>query len=141
MLSRRSLLTGGLFTGGTAAAAGADPQRSTSSSSSVTDEQMVKVLEEIRDVMKADEGANCPEIAVIRALQREYLKGHGKFGDFMDVGIDVWDNLTNWHIRTRQPVQVTRSLDGRYSMAVLQTNIILRHDAANSYISQPYDAK
>jgi hypothetical protein len=37
--------------------------------------------------------------------------------------------------------QVSRTADGRYAMAVFQTNLVLRHDVANNYIGQPYDSK
>lgn len=141
MLTRRTLLTGGAVAGAAAGATGGAAGAAQSSRSADTDERMARALEEIRDLLRGDSGGNCPELTTIRALQREFLKGHGKFPDFIEVGIDVWDSLTNWHVRTRQPVQVTRMGDGRYAMAVLLTNIVLRHDAANAYVGQGFDSK
>jgi hypothetical protein len=109
--------------------------------SSNNDEQVVKTLEEIRDIMKGDSGGNCPELVTIRGLQKDFLKGRGKFPDFIEIGIEVWESLLNWHVRTRQRAEVQRTAEGRYSMAVFQTNLVLRHDVSNNYIGAPYDAK
>jgi hypothetical protein len=144
MLTRRALLTGGMLTG-TAAGAGAAPGASdapqSSRGSGNSDEQMVKALEAITDQLKAAGGSNNGEVGTIRLLQREFLKGHGKFPDFIEIGIDIWESVVNWHVRTRQQPQVTRTAEGRYSIAVFQTNLILRHDVSNNYIGAPYDSK
>lgn len=150
MLTRRSLLTGGVLGGMAGAVApgkaeawpsGAAPQSGRSSSSSETDEKTLKAIEEIRDLLNAANGGQVPELATIRQLQRDFLKGRGKFPDFIEIGVDIWDALMNWHVRTRQVPQVSRTADGRYAMAVFQSNLILRHDVSNSYIGQPYDSK
>ena len=145
MLTRRTLLTGGLLTGtatGARPVAPATPgDQSSRSGSGNTDERVVAVLEEIRDQMRLDSGANVPVLDTIRSLQRDFLKGRGKFPDFIEVGVDVWEALMNWHVRTRQVPQVTRTAEGRYAVAVFQSNLILRHDLSNSYIGQPYDLK
>jgi hypothetical protein len=132
MLTRRALLTGGALAG---------TGREQGSTSRDTDERMVKILEDIRDQMRLDGGANVPSLDTIRTLQRDFLKGRGKFPDFIEVGIDVWEALMNWLVRTRQVPQVARTGDGRYTLPLFQTNVILRHDMSNSYIGQPYDAK
>jgi hypothetical protein len=147
MLTRRSLITGGVLTGavagGGAAATGptGDPGQSSRGGSSNADEQIARVLEDIRDLVRGASGGNSAELTNIRALQRDFLKSHGKFPDFIEIGIDVWDALMSWHVRTRQQPQVTRMADGRYSMAVFQTNLILRHDVSNAYIGPAFDAK
>lgn len=142
MLTRRSLLTGGVLTGAVTGGGEASPAAMEGGQSSRgNDEQMTKALEEIRDLLRGASGGNTPELGTIRALQKEFLKGHGKFPDFIEVGADVWEAIVNWHVRTRQQQQVTRMADGRYAMAVLQTNLILRHDVSNAYIGQPFDAK
>lgn len=141
MLTRRTLLTGGAVTGAAAVGTGGSVEAAQSSPSSDTDERVVRALEEIRDLIRGESGGNCPELTTIRALQKEFLRAHGKFPDFIEVGIDVWDSLTNWHVRTRQSAQVTRMGDGRYAMAVFQTNIVLRHDVANAYVGQGFDSK
>jgi len=143
MLTRRTLLTGGVLsgTGAGAAAGSATVPAGQSSGSGNTDARMVKILEEIRDEIRMDAGAPAGNLELIRSLQRDFLKSRGKFPDFIEIGIDIWESLMNWHVRTRQVAQVQRTADGRYAMAVFQTNLVLRHDVSNSYIGQPYDAK
>lgn len=157
MLTRRALLRGGVLGGAVAgAAAGGRADASAdaagsegslggplqqSSRSSDTDEKTLKAIEEIRDLLNAANGGQVPELATIRQLQRDFLKGRGKFPDFIEIGVDIWDAVMNWHVRTRQAPLVTRMADGRYAVAVFQSNLILRHDVSNNYIGQPYDSK
>ena len=146
MLTRRALLTGGVLTG-TVAGVGELPDsvltasQSSRGSSGNNDEQVVKALEDIRDILRGDSGAGSPELSTIRGLQRDFLKSRGKFPDFIEIGIDVWESVMNWHVRTRQRVEVQRTAEGRYSIAVFQTNLILRYDVSNNYIGAPYDPK
>jgi hypothetical protein len=140
MLTRREMLAAGLASGA-APAGSAESADAAQSRGGNTEERTLKALEEIRDQLKSDAGGNCPELTAIRALQRDFLKGRGKFPDFVEVGVDVWDALTDWHVRTRQPLQVQRTAEGRYAMAVLQTNIVLRHDVSGVYIGPAYAAK
>jgi hypothetical protein len=135
MLTRRALMAGGVLTGTVSA-----PQAPGSGSTN-TDEKVLKVLEDIRDQMRLDSGSGVPVLDQIREAQRQFLKGRGKFPDFIEIGIDVWESVMNWHVRTKQFAQVQRTVEGRYAMAVFQTNLVLRHDVANNYIGQPYDAK
>src|SRR2546430_8962823 len=46
----------------------------------------------------------------------DLLKANQKFPDYMDVGIDVWEHMHDWHVRTRQPLTIVRTNDGRYGM-------------------------
>jgi hypothetical protein len=144
MLTRRAVLTGGVLVGtgaGTAAGGAVPVPAGQGSGSSNTDARVVKILEEIRDEMRMDAGAPAGSLDLIRSLQRDFLKSRGKFPDFIEIGIDVWDSVINWHIRTRQVPQVQRTAEGRYAVPVFQTNLVLRHDVSNSYIGPPYDAK
>ncbi len=145
MLTRRSLLAAGAMSA-VATSTGAAPLPRTVSGTpaegaGAADEQVAKALEEIRDLLRAAGGGLTGDLATLRSLQKEFLKGHGKFPDFIEVGIDVWESAVNWYVRTRQPMQVTRMGDGRYTMPLLQSNLVLRHDVMTTYIGQPYDLK
>jgi hypothetical protein len=141
MLTRRALLTGGVLTGTVSGAAveAASPADAAQGGNRDTDERVLKVLEDMRDQMRLDAGSGFPD--TIRSLQRDYLKSRGKFPDFIEIGMDVWDAVINWHVRTRQVAQVQRTAEGRYAVPVFQTNLVLRHDVSNNYIGQPYDTK
>ena len=105
------------------------------------DNQYLQHLHKYYEQVVAANGGNCPELATVRSLQKDFLKGRGKFPDFIDIGIDIWDALVDWHVRTRQQLQVQRTAEGRYAMPVFQTNLVLRHDVGNLYVGPPYDAK
>ena len=143
MLTRRSLVTGGVVAGMTASA-GLPP--TTSTRTDVRDEdRMAKALEEIRDELRLQRGACspavCADVNSIRAQQRTYFRGRGKFPDFIDVGIDVWEGLYDWHTRASLKPEVSRASDGRYQMAFMQTLLVLRHDMPGNHIGLGYEGK
>jgi hypothetical protein len=141
MMTRREIVTGGIAAGAlgapdAGAAAGPLQQRD-------AEERMVSLLGEIRDTLKrgaSDCNANaCPEMERVRTEQRNFLKGHSKFPDCIDVGADIWDRLCDWHIEHGVVLQVSRNTEGRYTLPFYQTFIVLRPDMANSYVGQGYD--
>src|SRR6266850_215391 len=73
------------------------------------------------------------------AQQRTYLKANQKFPDYMDVGIDVWERMHDWHVRTRQPLNIIRTNDGRYGMVFGVTTLMLLPQQVGGYISWGYD--
>ena len=82
----------------------------------------------------------CPEVDRVRAQQRTFLKGHQKFPDFVDVGIEVWERVHDWHVRTLQPVAVTQRPGDSYAMAFGMTTLVLRPDVEEGFVGFPYDA-
>jgi hypothetical protein len=82
-----------------------------------------------------------PELARIRDQQRTFLKANQKFPDFIDIGIGVWENLYDWHVRHQQPLNVGRTADGRYVMTVMFTTLILRPEQDNNYVGFGFDAR
>jgi len=146
-MTRRSLLTGGFFTGlaGTGAGAVAGGTAAESPQSSKSDEQSTRVLEEIRDELRLQRGkcspASCNVVDTIRSQQKTFLKNRGKFPDFIDIGIDVWESIYDWHVVAGQKPEIGRMQDGRYGMGFMTTTLVLRHDMTGSYIGLGYDAR
>jgi len=81
------------------------------------------------------------EFAEIREQQHIFLKTSHKFPDFIDVGVNVWDRLHDWHVRQQLPLNIVRRDDGRYTMAFMFTTLLLRPDQADGYVSFGYDAR
>ena len=82
------------------------------------------------------------EIAGVRARQFEFLRGNGKFQDFIDVGAHVWTAIYDWHVRMQQPLTLSRDgNNGRYTMMFAFTAIVLRQDALPNFIGIPYDVR
>jgi hypothetical protein len=80
-------------------------------------------------------------ILPVRKSQQDYLKANGKFPDFIDLGIDVWTAIHDWHIRLQQPLVLGRDVNGRYTMMLGFTALVLRQDAVPTLIGIPYDQR
>ena len=80
-------------------------------------------------------------ISRIRLQQRQFLKGNTKYPDYVEVGVGIWEELVDWHVRTLRPLNITLRTDGRYTMPFLQSMIILRVDFADDQIGTPFDTK
>jgi hypothetical protein len=102
------------------------------------------VLEDIRTMWRNQYSCTstlCPDIDAIRQEQRRFMKGSNKFPDFIDIGIDIWERLIDWHVKYQQRLTISRMADGRYSMPFFVTTLVLRPDMSGSYMSLGYDGK
>ena len=147
MLSRRELMTAGV-TGtlyhGVPASAAADGGTVSTEQQADRDGQ--------REIARAISGASSSVASLlssnstahgfvgkIRDLMNTFLRGNGKFPDFMDIGIAVFWDLYDWHIKNEQQLIVTRGTDGRYWMQFAFTTLLLRHEVEPSHLGVPFD--
>ena len=133
MVSRRQVIAGTLAAG----AASLDVRRlsaaPTSTDASPQDSEKIdEILGHLRGLRGPIPGAG--EVAMIRQARRTYLKTTGKFPEYLDVGIDVWEGLIDWYVATRQLVDVGRLPDGRYFVKFVGTNIVLRAEVPEGHI-------
>jgi len=129
MLSRRELLSGAMAGGAIAPEAGQS-----------SDKYMQDVVQAIKDLRSAiDAQRSFSEIQRVRAKQVEFLRGQGKFPDFIELGVDVWFAVYDWHVRHVQPIVLGRDPIGRYTLTLLTTMLILRADADQNFVGVPYD--
>ena len=82
-----------------------------------------------------------PELDAVREAQKTFLRTTGKFPDFIDVGMNVWYALYDWHVRWQQPITIGRDASGRYTLSVTQTTIVMRPEQSPGFIGPPYDIK
>ena len=75
----------------------------------------------------------------VHEQQRTFLKSYHRYPEFIEVGARVWDGLTEWHVRERQALNVTRGADGRYLMSFNFTTVLLRPDLDDNYVSIGFD--
>jgi hypothetical protein len=59
----------------------------------------------------------------------------------MEVGLGVWEDVYDWHVRYQQPLNATRLADGRYVLTFMFTNLILRPDLAVEYVGFGFDTE
>ena len=136
MLSRRELLGGAVLGTAPRAAEAAGGQEGWS-------EEATRLLAEIRDDLRAEYARCgirlCPSVERLRQLQRAHLKSDSRYPTFIDVGLDVWEEVHDWLVETRQPVLVGLQPDGQYTLTFGQTFLLLRPEGADDFIGYPYD--
>ena len=140
-MERRQLVSGGLLAGlagafgFTSSAAGGQQGRDEAG-----DLRTAAAVDELRKVV--DRGLQVsPELARIREQQRIVMRANQKFPDYIEVGIGVWEGVYDWHVRHQREVTVGRTADGRYTMALTETLLILRPDQAESFVGFGFDAR
>ena len=143
MIPRRQLLglpaVGGLLGLFGARAAAADPLAAAQQLTDRSMDGIVRAIESLRDEMRSERSFT--EIRRIRDAQKEHLRVNTKLPDFIEVGMDVWFGIHDWHIKWQQPMSLGRDAGGRYTIVLLQTVVILRTDMMPSYIGVPFDGR
>jgi hypothetical protein len=136
-MQRRNLVGGGMLAGAAALLGDAKPAAGKQDDDNGATARAIESLKASLDRQLAVS----PELERIRDQQRVFLKSNHKFPDFIEVGIDVWENVYDWHVRHQQPLTAARTADGRYVMTVMFTMLILRPDQATNYVGYGFDAR
>ena len=140
MVERRDVIGGGLAAGLAAAFGGpAGEQARRDPADDAAEMRIADAIDKFRQSIEHQHES--PDVLQIRAQQRTFLKAYQKFPDYIDVGIDVWERMHDWHVRTRQPLTVVRTNDGRYGMVLGVTTLLLMPQQVGSYISWGYDTR
>jgi len=135
MISRRDLLASGVGAGVSIAPDGVAASPVQGDDARYFNEMIL----ELREIRKAVSIEGTQAITTIRAAQRTYLKNSGRFPEFVDVGYDVFQSVVDWLVAVRQPVTINRLTDGRYTVAMFASTIVLRPDFPDNYVGQGYD--
>jgi hypothetical protein len=144
MLSRRELITAGVA-GSLASSPAPEAATTALQSQEPTREGQREVARAVGDVEEAlRQGLMGPSLSAgqvgkLRALMEQFLRSHGKFPDYFEVGSNVCFELYDWHVRHRQQLVVTRQPDNRYMLQFMFSQIILRPEQEANYIGYPYD--
>jgi len=80
-----------------------------------------------------------PEISRIRKAQKDYLIAHAKLPDAIEVGVNVWFDVYDWHIKWAQPLAMGRDANNRRTIALFETLIVLQIDQPPNFVGMPYD--
>lgn len=136
-MERRDLLSGGVLAG-MGQAFGL--QRTASSQPQPDNEAVSSAIDQLRQVIDRGQQVS-PELARIREQQRIFLRANQKFPDYLEIGIAVWESVYDWHVRHLIPVNITRMPDGRYSMVVMMTTLILRPEQPETYMGFGFDLR
>jgi hypothetical protein len=131
MLSRRELIAGGAgihMAGGNAAAAQRERDL----------DQVLTEVQGIRSLLTANP-VSTPAVTTLRDRQRQFFRLNQRFPECIDVGIRIWEQMQDWHIRNLRPLTINRAGDGRWQMDFIMSVIVLKHELPETEIGQPYD--
>ena len=140
-MRRRDLLSSGTLGAllGSAVVPATAAQPSGQASSERAIDRVAEAIGELRAELRDERQFN--EIAPIRTAQKTYMRSNGKLPDFIEVGADVWFQVYDWHVRWQHPVTQSRDAQGRLTMGMNGTLVILRPDALGNFVGLPYDAR
>jgi len=140
MVERRDVIGGGLAAG-LSALLGARSAEAVQRDAAASDDDAAtaKAIDALQRMLeRRHESADVDQI---RTQQKAFLKSNQKFPDFIDIGIDVWERLHDWHIKTGQPFVIVRTNDGHYAIPFVGSTLVLQPQQAGSYVSWGYDVR
>src|SRR6478736_9758355 len=79
------------------------------------------------------------QVPRLRELYTTFLKANNKFPDFCDVGISVFYDVYDWHVRNQQPLTIGRTPDNRLTIKFMFTTLMVRLDTDPFYFGTPID--
>ncbi len=78
-------------------------------------------------------------IGKLTDLMELHFKSTGRFPDYIDIGVSIFMELYNWHVRNRQQLFIQRGADNRYTIQFMLTTMILRQEVDRGHIGIPYE--
>ena len=143
MISRREVVTAGVLgTLATGNASGA-PAQSDAQMVAGAVGRVVESLDEIKASMDAGLRGNTMSygsLGVIKGKLETWVRTTGRFPEYWDVGISVFMDIYDWHIRQRQEIKISRIAEQRMAIQWVFTQYVLRWENEPGYIGQqPYD--
>ena len=142
MVHRRAVITGTVLGG--ALSALAVPAEGAEAAAGQAEQNSDRLIEEVARGVRGirDELAHeysFWEIAAVREQMQTFLRANLKFPDFIEVGSDVWQRVYDWHVRFQQPIGLGRTAEGRYTIPLQATTVVMRPDMASGFIGLGYD--
>lgn len=140
MISRREMVTAGML--GTLAGT---PEEAVAAQDEGTARAVGQVTDALRNINTTlDSGLVGPNVAFgflsdIRARYTTHIRSAGKFPDFLEIGVDVFYQVYDWHVRHNQQIQITRVAEQRFAIQWMFTQLIVRWEQDPKYIGVPFD--
>ena len=142
MISRREVVTAGVL--GTLATANTSEAFQSAADAQAMKEGL-KSLEDKLSSMKAsfDEGMrgnsmNYGGVGAVKDKVVRFARLSGKFPDFCEIGLDIFYDVYDWHVRQQQEIRITRIADNRIAILFMFTQLILRWENEPNYVGTPY---
>jgi hypothetical protein len=68
-----------------------------------------------------------------------YWKSHGKMPEFCEIGVAVFYDIYDWHVKNQLAVPVSRFAENRMAITFMFTLLLVRLDQADNYVGIPFD--
>lgn len=144
MISRREVITAGMF--GSMAAprpAAAEAQQADAQAIGGLTKKLDEKFDEL--IASIDQGlrGNSLTFGSLGALKSKiesYTKTSGRFPEYCDIGLSVFYDVYDWHIRHQQPINIVRVTEQRVAIQFMFTQLVVRPENDLTYIGTPYPA-
>jgi hypothetical protein len=149
-MTRRELVTAGALgalsasTASDASGLEAGADAAAQSAELVSAQALREIAREMTEVRRLlQDGLVGPSLSdgVVADVRRQFgifMRSNQKYPDFCEVGPNVFTDLYDWHVRHRQPLELTRT-DNRMSLRFMFTWMILRPEQDPNFIGIPFD--
>jgi hypothetical protein len=78
-------------------------------------------------------------VGLVKAEIQRYLKTSGRFPEFCEIGVSIFFDIYDWHVRHQQQILITRGQDQRFVITFMFTQLILRWENAEGYVGPAYE--
>jgi hypothetical protein len=143
MISRREVVTAGVL--GTLATTGtAEAAQSSQADAQALREGLKELGDKLNELkLTVEQGLrgnsmNYGNLAVVKGRIEQYAKTSGKFPDYCDIGLGVFTDVYDWHVRNQQQIQIVR-VSERMAIQLMFTQLILRWENDLNYVGTPFD--
>jgi hypothetical protein len=99
-------------------------------------------IDEFKGSLEVGLRGNSMNYGGVGAVKQEvsrYLKQNGKFPEYCDIGVSIFFDIYDWHVRNQQQIMITRLADQRMTIQFMFTQLVLRWENAEGYVGPPYD--
>jgi hypothetical protein len=143
MVARRKMIAGGLVAGLVGAVIPSRGEANAPADATTAVDENTPILQKIYEELQLHRPicgiASCASLDSIRRQQHTYLRAQGRYPEFIDVGLNPWEDLYAWHIKYQVPVKIGLRPDGFYGMPFCLTTIVLKPNMQPDYVGPAYD--
>lgn len=142
MISRREVVTAGVL--GTLATANPSLAAEIQSDVQALKDGFKNVDDRLSELKSSvDQGLrgnsmNYGHVGAVKDKIYRFAKLSGKFPDYCDIGLDVFYDVYDWHVRHQQQIQIARVADQRLMIQFMFTQLILRWENDGNYVGTPF---
>ena len=141
MISRREVMTAGVM--GSLAAANPSAIAEIQSDVQALRDGFGKVEDALKDLRSATDALrgnsmNSGGVGNVKATIEKWAKITGRFPEFLDIGLGVFYDVYDWHVRHNQQIQITRNADNRIMIVFMFTQLIVRWENDLNYVGTPF---